>query len=87
MGSRANCYSDVTYPSATPEGTTIKFTGQERGAESGTDFFKARYVSAAQGRFASPDPLGNLVSDTTNPQSWNLYSYVRNNPLALIPKT
>jgi hypothetical protein len=29
----------------------------------------------------SPDPMGIWVADKTNPQSWNLYSYVMNNPL------
>jgi RHS repeat-associated protein len=33
-----------------------KFTGKERDAESGLDYFGARYFSAAQGRFTSPDP-------------------------------
>ena len=32
-----------------------KFTGQERDAETGLDFFEARYYSGAQGRFTSPD--------------------------------
>jgi RHS repeat-associated protein len=32
-----------------------KFTGKERDAETGLDFFLARYYSAAQGRFLSPD--------------------------------
>jgi RHS repeat-associated protein len=32
-----------------------KFTGKERDAETGLDFFEARYFSAAQGRFTSPD--------------------------------
>jgi RHS repeat-associated protein len=60
-----------------------KFTGQERDSETGLDFFQARYFSGALGRFASPDtPL--LDQDPSNPQSWNLYNYVRNNPLSLI---
>jgi RHS repeat-associated protein len=55
-------------------------TGKERDAETGLDYFLARYFSAAQGRFTSPDkPFAD--QDEANPQSWNLYSYARNNPL------
>jgi len=58
-----------------------KFTGQERDAEGPElDFFQARYYSGTQGRFNSPDP-GNAGADLTNPQSWNAYAYVLNNPL------
>lgn len=32
-----------------------RFTGKERDAESGLDYFAARYFSGAQGRFTSPD--------------------------------
>jgi hypothetical protein len=39
------------------------------------------------GRFSSPDPLGNFVADVGNPQSWNLYSYVWNNPLVNVDPT
>jgi RHS repeat-associated protein len=56
-----------------------KFTGQERDAETGLDFFQARYFSGALGRFNSPDPA-NAGADIFNPQSWNAYSYVVNNP-------
>ena len=35
----------------------------------------------------SPDPLGNAVADPTNPQSWNMYSYVLNNPLGFVDPT
>ena len=38
-------------------------------------------MSSAQGRFTSPDPAGLLAAKPENPQSWNLYSYVMNNPL------
>jgi RHS repeat-associated protein len=64
-----------------------RFTGQERDAETGLDNFLARYMSSAQGRFMSPDPLGMFAADPFNPQSWNLYAYVLNNPLALTDPT
>jgi RHS repeat-associated protein len=62
---------------------TQKFTGQYRDGETNDDYFGARYYRAALGRFTSPDP-GNAGADPTNPQSWNGYSYVWNNPLAMI---
>lgn len=58
----------------------LHFTGKERGSESGLDNFGARYFGGSMGRFMSPDePL--LDQHANTPQSWNLYSYVRNNPL------
>ncbi len=63
-----------------------KFTGKERDQETGLDFFGARYMSSALGRFTSPDvPLADQWEK--DPQSWNLYSYVRNNPLRTIDPT
>jgi RHS repeat-associated protein len=64
-------------------GVRQEFTGKERDGETGLDYFGARYFSGAMGRFTSPDePL--VDQDVSNPQSWNLYSYVRNNPLRSI---
>jgi len=56
-------------------------TGKERDTESGLDYFGARYYGSSMGRFSSPDPSGLYFADPTNPQSFNLYSYVQNNPL------
>ena len=62
------------------------FTGKERDAETGLDNFGARYLSSAQGRFTSPDqPLAD--QQVEYPQSWNLYTYGRNNPLINIDPT
>lgn len=36
-----------------PDIESQKFTGKERDAESGLDFFQARYMSSAQGRFTN----------------------------------
>jgi RHS repeat-associated protein len=64
----------------------MEFTGKERDAETGLDFFGARYFSGAQGRFTSPDyPFADW--DPSNPQSWNLYGYVRNSPLSFVDPT
>lgn len=57
------------------------FTAKERDDESGLDYFLARYYSGALGRFTSADaPFAD--QHASNPQSWNLYQYGYNNPLA-----
>jgi RHS repeat-associated protein len=60
-----------------------KFTAKERDAETGLDYFGARYYGCTQGRFTSADPL--LASGKpARPQTWNRYAYVLNNPLRLV---
>lgn len=77
-----------------------KFTAKERDAESGLDYFGARYYGSALGRFTSPDPYNILTrkdqgktqaerkslldSFISNPQSWNKYAYALNAPLHLV---
>lgn len=61
------------------------FAGGER-VETGLDYFGARYMSGAQGRFTSPDPLLSSAH-TLSPQSWNRYSYALNNPLRFTDPT
>lgn len=60
-----------------------QFTGYERDGETDLDFAQARYFDAGFGRFSSPDDFKN-DSDVRDPQSWNKYVYVRNNPTSLI---
>ncbi|MBN1570603.1 MAG: hypothetical protein JXA73_22355 [Acidobacteria bacterium] len=38
-----------------------QFPGKERDAETGLDYFGARYYSGAQGRFISVDPIGIML--------------------------
>src|SRR6266508_304641 len=65
------------------DSTRQKFTGYEHDDETGLDFAQARYYASVQGRFTSVDPL--MASATVrNPQTWNRYAYVLNNPLALV---
>jgi RHS repeat-associated protein len=59
------------------------FTGKERDAETGLDYFGARYYAAPMGRFTGPDaPFAD--QHIANPQSWNLFAYTANNPLRFI---
>ena len=87
-GAGGAIYSTWTsYPfgegSLTSNPSPAHFTGKERDAESGNDYFGARYYSSSMGRFMSPDrtPFGIAPGD---PQSWNLYSYARNKPTTAI---
>jgi RHS repeat-associated protein len=65
------------------EAVNARFTGQYRDAETGLDYFGARYNSGAMGRFTSADPL-MASAKASSPQSWNRYAYVFNNPLRLV---
>ena len=58
-----------------------KFTGYERDSESGLDYAIFRYYSSGLGRFLTADPLPGRLN---NPQSFNRYSYVLNNPCTLL---
>jgi RHS repeat-associated protein len=49
--------------------------------------FLYRQYEPKQSRWISPDPAGVSAADPTNPQSWNRYAYVLNNPLSLIDPT
>lgn len=61
------------------------FTGQtmDLGNDSVTGIFDfpLRQQSPNQGRWLVPDPAGLAAVDITNPQTWNRYAYVANNPL------
>jgi RHS repeat-associated protein len=83
--------SDTLYPfgqeqSATSSPNHYKFTGKERDAESGLDYFGARYYGSSMGRYMSPDWSAKQepvpYSKLDNPQTLNLYSYVQYNPLS-----
>jgi RHS repeat-associated protein len=68
-------YSYIGYPEA--------FIGQDGDFTLGasTYYFPERQYRSSQGRWLSPDPAGSGAADPSNPQSWNRYAYVLNNPL------
>ncbi len=79
FGDQLNCTISISGP------TEHHFTGKERDAETGLDYFGARYYASNLGRFISPDwsakeePVPYAKLD--NPQSLNLYGYMLNSPL------
>jgi RHS repeat-associated protein len=85
---------------STPAAQHYKFTGKERDTESGLDNFGARYNASTMGRFMTPDPLPwvewqngsdraqrRFQAYINNPQNFNMYAYVRNNPTNLTDPT
>jgi RHS repeat-associated protein len=62
----------------------FKWNGKELDAESGLYNFGARYYSPNLSRFTSFDPKMVSKQKMLDPQQWNMYSYVRNNPVSLI---
>jgi len=81
-GGRTTAQGYPTGPNAS-DGVRQKFTRKERDNETGLDYFGARYYASTQGRFTSPDAFWK-DSNVFDPQSWNKYGYVRNNPLQYI---
>jgi RHS repeat-associated protein len=85
-GNGQNCTGTGLSTSEDP--TEQHFTGKEYDTESGNDYFDARYYSNAAGRFLSPDwsakeePIPYAKLD--DPQSLNLYGYVRNHPMTSV---
>ena len=84
----ANCTTVANSLSTGDDATEHHFTQKERDTESGNDYFLARYYSSALGRFTTPDwsaktdPVPYAVF--ADPQSLNLYAYVRNNPITAV---
>jgi len=82
----------ASYPfgegSSSPNPSPNHFTGKERDSETNLDYFGARYYGNAIGRFLTPDWAAKATAvpyaEFADPQSLNLYSYVRNNPLSRI---
>src|SRR5580658_434889 len=88
----ANCVPNLnvllnTYTDATEH----RFSNKELDPMTGNDFFLARYYSPYFGRFLSPDWSAKATpvpyATFADPQSLNLYAYVRNNPLNAVDPT
>ncbi len=80
---------DGLYRHARADNENPKFTGQMRDPETTDEtdqpldyLQRSLLLRGAQGRFQSPDPA-NAGADLSNPQSWNGYAYVGNNPAQL----
>lgn len=61
------------------------FTNHEQTDPSGLIYMQARFYAPWYGRFLSPDPARDQHFEET--QSWNIYSYVQNNPTMKVDPT
>src|SRR5262249_40753134 len=66
----------------------MKFTAHERdlfaGDNTSVDYMHARFYNSNLGRFLSVDPNVDVEKNLPEPQRWNRYAYVTNNPLQYI---
>jgi RHS repeat-associated protein len=76
-------YAPFGEPYATKSGGNgdYNFTGQNKDTLWLQYDFMFRQYSPVQSRWSSPDPAGLVAADVTNPQSWNRYAYLSNEPL------
>jgi len=70
-------YGDTRWQEGTLP-TDFGFGGQRRDGSTGLVFMHARYYHTGLGRFVSADAI---VPQPGNPQDFNRYAYVRNNPV------
>jgi RHS repeat-associated protein len=70
--------TDLPTPEYRITDTDFTYTGQRNIAGTGFMDYKARFYSPTLGRFIQPD---SIIPGIANPQSWNRYSYVQNNPI------
>jgi RHS repeat-associated protein len=69
---------------AAGSGDPLRFTGKAHDAETGLDYFGARYLVTGVGRFSSVDPDLGVNVALGDPQRWNRYSYVGNRPTRIV---
>jgi len=72
---------------ACPTGCDLLFNGGSQDTASGEYDTENRELNSVQGRWIQPDPAGLAAVDITNPQTWNRYAYVNNNPLSNVDPT
>lgn len=93
MGAKAMNYSSLPWgdgytptsiqSGGTPDQDTLHFAQLDHDAESGTEHAQFRQYSSTAARWMSPDPYDGSYNPY-NPQSFNRYTYAKNNPLARI---
>jgi RHS repeat-associated protein len=77
-------FGGTRWASVAPLPTDFGFTGQRKQSTIGLYDYHARFYDPLVGRFISAD---TIVPSPEDPQDFNRYSYVRNNPLKYVDPT
>ncbi len=62
---------------------TVRYAGMDFPGLQGNDVASFRDYNPTMGRWLMPDPAGRAAANPANPQSWNMYAYVGDNPTSL----
>src|ERR1700722_1853778 len=76
-------YAPFGEPYAQTGTADLSFTGMNQDTVANLYDFPAREYNSIHGRWPSPDPAGSSSVNTSDPQTWNRYTYTRNSPLHL----
>jgi RHS repeat-associated protein len=79
-------YAPFGEPYAQTGTSDLSFTGMNQDTVPALYDFPSREYGI-QGRWPSPDPAGVSAVSPGDPQTWNRYAYVRNNPLTMTDPT
>jgi RHS repeat-associated protein len=79
FGDDASCTSSITAYQG--------INGSMLDTSDNLDHFLYRQYNSNEGRWLTPDPAGLAAVDPSNPQTWNRYAFVANNPATLIDPT
>ncbi|MGH7775708.1 MAG: RHS repeat-associated core domain-containing protein [Candidatus Dormibacterales bacterium] len=81
------CQLGALRADSAPGGASQWFTGVDSDVRTDLSDFPFREYSSIQGRWLSPDPAGLAAVNPANPQTWNAYAYVGNQPLSATDPT
>ncbi len=62
---------------------TVRYAGMDFPKLQGNDVASFRDYNPTLGRWLMPDPAGRAAANPANPQSWNMYAYVGDNPTSV----
>ena len=78
-GYRYNAWGKLRYTAGTPAGTdSFTYTGQRTDGYINLMYYGSRWYDPYLNRWTQPDPI---IPDPNNPQDYDRYAYVRNNPV------